>query len=85
MVPVVPSTLYFKTSLNANQFEQCGGDLKCNTFTHIPLVPDASSDFVDDVSKECFDNFQTGNYMSTGYKWFNLPTVSELYYELKNK
>lgn len=79
------STLYFKTLLNANQFEQCGGDLKCNAFTHIPMVPDATSDFVDDVSKECFDNFQTGNYMSTGYKWFNLPTVSELYYELKNK
>lgn len=77
------STLYFKVILPANQFDKRGGELKCNTFTHIPLVPDETSDFEDDVAKECFDNLQTRNYMSTGYKWLNLPTVDELYYELK--
>lgn len=68
-----PSTLIFKTIMPIDQFDIMGGKMKYKGIT--------SSGFQrgDDAAKECFDNFQTGNYMSTGTKWFNLPTVQEVH------
>lgn len=80
-----PSTLHFKVILDAKQFNILGGDMKVHTITHLPLLPKEDSDFHDDVAKECFDNFQTGNYLNTGHKWFNLPNIEYLYEKVKEK
>lgn len=80
-----PSCLIFKVILDAAQFGIRGGDLKFNSISQYSLLPDKPSDFHDDVAKECFDNFQTKNWMNTGHKWFNLPTVEDMYYKCKEK
>jgi len=80
-----PSTLIFKVIVNANQFENRGGDLKIHTITDKPMLPKEESDFHDDVAKECFDNFQTKNWLSTGKKWFNLPSLDDLYEKVKKE
>lgn len=74
-----PSALHFKTILDASQFDILGGPLKIHTYSHIRTLPKEASDFHDDVAKEAFDNFQTKNWLSTGRKWFNLPSVDKLY------
>ena len=74
-----PSSLIFKMIMTGEQFDNLGGDLKLKGIT---------SEYFnhgDDMGKECMDNFQTGNYMSFGYKWLNLPDVSELYNEVKRR
>ena len=38
-----------------------------------------------DFAKEFIDNFQTGNYMTTGTKWMNMPDVYEVFKKLKKK
>ena len=75
-----PSCLIFKCILDAGQFDLRGGDLKFNSISQYSLLPDKPSDFHDDVAKECFDNFQTGNVMNTAHKWLNLPSVDDIYY-----
>ena len=80
-----PSALHFKTILNADQFNVCGGDLKIHTYSHLRSLPKEPSDFHDDVAKECFDNFQTHNWLSTGHKWFNLPSLDKLYKKAKKE
>ena len=80
-----PSCLIFKVILDAAQFGIRGGDLEFNSISQYSLLPDKPSDFHDDVAKECFDNFQTKNWMNTGHKWFNLPTVEDMYYKCKEK
>ena len=69
----------------SQQFTINGGDKPIHTISHIPLLPDKISDFKDDVAKECFDNFQTKNYLTMGRKWFNLPDMEEMYKKLKKK
>ena len=39
----------------------------------------------DDMAKEIFDNFQTGNVLTTGYKWLNLPSAEECLEYLERK
>lgn len=80
-----PSTLIFKCIVPSQQFTINGGDKPIHTISHIPLLPDKVSDFKDDVAKECFDNFQTKNYLTMGRKWFNLPDMEEMYKKLKKK
>lgn len=67
-----PSTLIFKMIMLANQFKICGGKLKYHGITgkHFNME--------DDVSKECIDNFQTGNYLTFGHKWLNLPSIDKI-------
>ena len=48
-------------------------------------VPDDAKVKKEDVSKEVMDNFQTGNWMTTGNKWMNLPSVNEVYERLKGE
>lgn len=76
---VDPSALHFKCYLDASQFSVLGGDKKINTYSHVRTLPKEASDFHDDVAKEAFDNFQTRNWLCTGHKWFNLPSVHKLY------
>ena len=44
-----------------------------------------NNSFIGDIASEIFDNFQTGNVLSTGHKFLNLPTVTEIECELRNK
>lgn len=72
-----PSALIFKAIMDINQYDLFGGI--------IPFRGITGSYFESamDASKECVDNFQTGNYMSTGTKWFNMPSVLDVYKRLK--
>lgn len=74
-----PSTLIFKTIMNADQYDICGGKLKFRGITSCGFDPTS------DMSKECMDNFQTKNYMTTGTKWFNMPNVYEVYERMKKE
>ena len=79
------NNLIFKSTVDAKQFDVLNGDKPVNTISHIPLLPDAESDFIDDVAKECLDNFYTRDWLSAGHKWFNLPTIDELYEAVSEK
>lgn len=74
-----PSTLIFKTIMPIDQFENYGGNLKLRGITNDYF------NIGDDAAKECIDNFQTGNFTTTGTKWLNLPTVDEVYKVLKER
>lgn len=80
-----PSTLIFKMILPCEQYDVRGGDIKFNGITDFQLVEENNDSFSDDVAKEVIDNFQTGDYITTGNKWLNLPLASEIYTELKKK
>ena len=80
-----PSTLIFKMILPCDQYDVRGGDIKFNGITDFQLVEENNDSFSDDVAKEVIDNFQTGDYITTGNKWLNLPSASEIYTELKKK
>lgn len=76
-----PSTLYFKCICDAKQFEPQGGKLKYHGITDKQMVPTNDNSFEGDIAKEIFDNFQTRNWISMGHKWFNLPSVTDVYNE----
>jgi hypothetical protein len=77
-----PSTLIFKMILQPNQYDVRGGKLPFNGITDVQLVEENSDSFSGDVAKEVMDNFQTRDYVSTGHKWMNLPSVNEVYNEM---
>lgn len=77
-----PSTLIFKTILDPSQYKPRGGNLPFNGITDVQLVDTNSDSFFYDVAKEAFDNFQTKNYISTGHKWLNMPSIKDIYLEL---
>ena len=69
------STLLFKVILDPNQFDVCGGKLRFRGITdYSPIGANTAFDY-HDLSKEVFDNMQTGNVVNTMTKWFNLPTI----------
>ena len=74
-----PSTLIFKVIMDIDQYDICGGEI------HFRGITGNEFNTGDDASKECIDNFQTGNYLTTASKWFNLPDISEVYARIKNK
>ena len=78
-----PSCLIFKLIVNADQFDVRGGKLKYRGITDIQVNEHNDDSFHDDIAKEIMDNFQTKNYLSTGEKWLNLPSVNEMYRYLK--
>lgn len=71
------STLIFKMIMDKEQFRH-NGYLLINGITNLYF----DSNEVDDLSKECIDNFQTKNYLTFGHKWLNLPSVDMVYDEL---
>ena len=79
------STLIFKCIVPSDQYEPRGGKLKYHGITDTQMVSKNKDSFTEDIGKEIQDNFQTGNYMSFGYKWLNLPSVNEVYERLKKK
>lgn len=70
---ITASALIFKTIMPASQFEMFGGKMKLNGQTKDYFQRE------DDCGKECIDNFQTGNYLTTGHKWLNLPDIYTVY------
>lgn len=78
-----PSCLIFKLIVNADQYDVRGGKLKYRGITDIQVNEHNDDSFHDDIAKEIMDNFQTKNYLSTGEKWLNLPSVNEMYRYLK--
>lgn len=74
-----PSTLIFKAIMDADQFNCLGGKMKLRGITK------AFFNHGDDAAKECLDNFQTGNYVSTAWKWLNLPDIGKIYNIIKER
>ena len=71
-----PSTLIFKCIVSAAQF--IDGDVKYNGMEKL-------EDREADLGKDVFDNVQTHNPLYTGHKWFNMPTVYDVYTECVKK
>lgn len=92
-----PQALIFKVIVPADQWSVLGGDIPFKGITDVQviedntdtwresfskLVEDDKSTWIRDVSKEIFDNFQSRNYLSLGYKFLNLPSFEDLENEL---
>lgn len=73
------STLIFKCIMPAAQFDMFGGDMALHGITHKFFSKE------DDAAKECFDNFQTGNYLTTATKWLNLPDIAQVHQIMKKR
>lgn len=79
-------TLIFKVILDSSIYDSRGGEIPYHGITDVQVVPDNKDSFDGDVSKEIFDNFQTGNRLSTATKWLNAPTIEDVYRKiLKNR
>ena len=64
--------------LDASQYDVRGGKIPYRGITDIQLNKNNSDSFQGDIANEVFDNFQTKNYLSLGYKFLNLPSVDEM-------
>jgi len=80
-----PSTLIFKMIMDSSQYDVRGGTIPFNGITDAQMVKTNDDSFSGDVSKEVMDNFQTGNWLTTGNKWMNLPSINDVYERLKGK
>ena len=80
-----PSTLIFKMIIQSNQYDVRGGKLPFNGITDVQMVAENNDSFAGDVAKEVMDNFQTRDYISTAHKWMNMPSVLDVYNEMKNR
>lgn len=78
--------LYFRVSCPVTTFDIRGGSQPWKGITDKYLAPPIDGKveefYTEDAAKEIFDNFQTGNVISTGYKFLNMPSVDELYSSL---
>lgn len=80
-----PSTLIFKTIVDPSNYDVRGGDIPYHGITDVQVVKENNDSFAEDIAKEVFDNFQTRNWLSVGYKWLNLPSVNDIYKEVVKK
>lgn len=72
------STLIFKVLIDPKQYDVRGGTIPFRGITDVQIVKENDDSFSDDLGGEVFDNFQSKNYLSVGYKFMNLPSVSEM-------
>ena len=79
------STLIFKMIIDPEQYDVRGGDIPFNGITDVQMVETNGDSFKDDIGKEVFDNLQTKNYLFSGNKWMNLPSVDDIYKICKKK
>ena len=75
---IAASTMIFKITMKADQYDVRGGTIPFHGFTDVQLVKENTNSFNGDIAGEVMDNFQTGNILSTGHKFMNLPTVAEI-------
>ena len=80
-----PNCLIFKMEVMADIFENRGGTYKYNGITDDQIIDTNSDSFTGDIAKEIMDNYQSKHYLSFGYKWLNLPSISEIYDELERE
>jgi hypothetical protein len=71
--------------VESDQYEPRGGKIPYNGITDAQIVKTNEDSFSGDCSKEIMDNFQTGNWMTTGNKWLNFPSVTDVYKKLEKK
>lgn len=74
---IEPSCLIFKAIVPVDQF--VGQDAL--VYRGIFDLPDPGSD----IGKMVFDDIQTGNILTIGSKWMNLPTVADVFKKCKAK
>lgn len=80
------SCLIFKVIVSPKQYNVAGGSIPFNGITDVQIIKSNENTFAtEDISKEIFDNFQTGDITTTMHKWMNAPSVVDVYRELKNK
>ena len=72
---IYPPCLIFKMFLDAKNYDVRGGSIPFHGITDKQKVKTNDDSFVDDVAKECMDNFATKNILSFGRKWLNFPDV----------
>lgn len=77
-INISKSTLIFKVFVDCRNYNVRGGTIPFHGFTDVELVEDNPVSFSGDISAEIIDNFQCGNILSTGRKFLNLPSISEL-------
>ena len=82
---IYPPCLIFKMFLDAKNYDVRGGSIPFHGITDKQKVNTNDDSFVDDVAKECMDNFATKNILSFGRKWLNFPDVRTVYLELMKK
>lgn len=63
-----PSCLIFKCIVDSNQFFT--EDLGYQRFVELSEN--------EDIGKDIFDNIQTGNILTFGHNWFNLPSIEDI-------
>lgn len=85
LMNISKSTLIFKVCVQATNYDVRGGEIPFHGFTDVELVETNPVSFTGDIAAEIFDNFQCGNILSTGRKFMNLPSISELVHEIKKK
>lgn len=71
-----PSTLMFKVIVEKSQFDN--GEVKYNG-----IIKYDETDV--DISKDVFDNLQSGNILSFGHKWFNMPSIEDALAECERR
>lgn len=76
------STLIFKMILDSSQYDVRGGSIPFHGITDVQVVSTNKDSFSGDIAKEVIDNFQTRDWISTGHKWMNLPSVNKVYNRL---
>lgn len=74
--------LIFKVILDSSQYDVMGGDIPFKGITDVQVIKENSPSWTDDMAKECFDNFQSKNYLSLGYKFMNMPSIEDVESEL---
>ena len=77
-INIIPSALIFKAIVPLDQFRK--GNLKINSITASNFKEEDT-----DCAAELFDNILTRNRLYVGSKWFNLPSVDDVYKRLKEK
>lgn len=80
---IAASCLIFKAIVSPYQYKINGGKIPFHGITYKQLIEGNRNTFDEDLAKEIFDNFQTGNIISTMHKWMNAPSVTDIYNELK--
>lgn len=76
------ATLIFKVIVPSDQYDVRGGKIPFHGFTDVQKVEDNNDSFSGDIGGEIIDNFHTGNILSVGHKFMNLPTVQEMEAEI---
>lgn len=78
--------LCFRVSCPVTVFDIRGGSQPWKGITDKYIAPPIEGKveefYTEDAAKEIFDNLQTGNILSTGYKFLNMPSVDDMYASL---